>query len=160
MGLILSCYSKVSDYPRLWLMPMTGNNKLEFVQDSSDSSFFLDPVDDTLNFKRVKENFYKDKQGKIYLLTQKFCEAHSDTFLNRQYFKDMSDFIDIESYKSLGNGYFINKGKVYIWRGNSCGEYPDEVEGADHLTFRLLKISTVDAEDKYGRYFDGQKMKD
>lgn len=156
---VAGCKPTKSAYPSLWELTFTGNNRLEFIRDKEDSNFYLDPVDDTVNFMKTVNPFYMDKYGRVYILTQRFCEAHNDTFLNKQYFKEVSDFIDLKSYKLIGRGYFINKGKVNIWRGNSCGEYPVEVTGADPATFRLIDRDSADAEDRYGKFHDGERLR-
>jgi len=114
---------------------LTGNNIVEFVQDKNDKIFFTDPIDDTTNFKKVGDNIYKDESGEFYILNLCSNSISKDTFLFLEYFKNVTDFIDLKSYRQIKKGYFQNKGKVYMWWGNSDGEYPIEVEGADPKTF-------------------------
>jgi len=33
-------------------------------------------------------------------------------------------FFDLKTYKKINRHYFIDKGKVYLWWGNSDGEFP------------------------------------
>lgn len=114
---------------------MTGNNIEEFVQDKKDKQYFTDPIDDTINFKKVVDNVYKGDSGKIYILNVCGRPLGKDTFLYSEYYKDVTDFLDLKTYRQIKNGYFQNKGKVYMWWGNSDGDYPIEVVGADPKTF-------------------------
>jgi hypothetical protein len=113
---------------------LTGNTIIQFVPGKSDKKFFTDPIDDTIHFKHVVDKFYQDTVGKIYLLTSAF-DTWNDTSVTYEYFRNYSDFISIKTYQALKNGYFINKEKVYIWWGNSDGEMPIEIKGADAKTF-------------------------
>jgi hypothetical protein len=133
---------------------LTGNNSVEFVQDKNDKKMFTDPIDDTINFKKAGENIYKDQDGKFYILTVCGRPTSSDTFLFLQYFKGVTDFIDIKSYSPIKDGYFQNKGKVYMWWGNSDGEYPIEVAGADPNTFVPFD-SVAGGKDKHYVFCDG-----
>jgi DKNYY family len=49
------------------------------------------------------------------------------------------------------NCYFVDQNHVYLGL--------QEIAGADPKTFRLVNGDTVDAEDMYGRYFDGCLVK-
>ncbi|MFC7773273.1 DKNYY domain-containing protein [Flavobacterium sp. GCM10027622] len=114
---------------------LNGNTIAKLVQDEEDKGFFTDPVDDTLNFNKVIDNIYKDKKGKVYLLTGSFRPIAKDTAVYFEYYKDISDFLELKTYKSIKNGFFQNKNKVYIWWENSDGNYPIEVKGAHAKTF-------------------------
>lgn len=114
---------------------LTGNNIVEFIPDKEDPQYFTDPIDDTVNFKNVVDNIYKGGSGKVYILNVCGRPIGHDTFLFSEYFRDVTDFIDIKSYRQIKSGYFQNKEKVYMWWGNSDGEYPIEVTGADPDTF-------------------------
>ncbi len=114
---------------------LTGNNIIEFVQDKDDTQFFTDPVDDTTNYKKVVDNIYKDVKGKTYILTVCFRPTGSDTSVYVEYYKDVSNFLDVKTYGKIKNGFFQNKGKVYIWGSNTDGDYPIEVTGADPNSF-------------------------
>jgi len=114
---------------------------------------FTDPVDETIHFKHVVEKFYKDTVGKIYLLNTAF-DTWADTLVFYEYYRDYSDFISLKTYKPLKNGYFVNKNKVYIWWGNSDGEMPIEIMGADAKTF--VPFDSVDGGvDKNFVYYGG-----
>lgn len=114
---------------------LSGNNIIQYIQDKKDKTYFTDPIDDTINFNKIIDNIYKDKAEKYYILTVCFKPLSQDTFLYLEYFKDVTNFIDINSYKKIKNGYFANKGKIFYWWGNSDGEYPCEAVGADPKTF-------------------------
>jgi hypothetical protein len=114
---------------------MLGNNLLQFIPDKNQKGVFIDPVDDTLFYKKVVDKFYTDRSGKVYLLTTCSRPFNPDTMVFYEYYKDVSNFIDLKSYKSIGRGFFRNKGKVHYWAANSDGEYPVEVIGADPKTF-------------------------
>lgn len=114
---------------------LTGNNIVEFVQDKDDKQFFTDPVDDTTNFKKVVDNIFKDIKGKTYILNVCFRPTGNDTSVYIEYYKDVSDFLDLKTYGQIKSGFFQNKGKVYIWGSNSDGDYPIEVTGADPKSF-------------------------
>lgn len=230
--LVLTTFSACGQAQEKVKTGLPGNNIVEFVQSKDDKEYFTDPVDDTINYKKVVDNIFKDSTGKIYILNVCFRPTSNDTFLYKEYFKDVSDFLDVKSYKQIKNGFFQNKGKVYIWWTNSDGDYPIEVvgadpktfipfdsvgggtdrqfvfygggpddfkiikgadpktikvlnpsdgcwncgncyfvddkavyyglnkiEGADTKTFKLVNKKTVDAEDKNGKYFEGQLIK-
>ncbi|HSY60374.1 MAG TPA: DKNYY domain-containing protein, partial [Cytophaga sp.] len=133
---------------------LTGNNIVEFVQNKNDSIFFTDPIDDTTNFKKVVDNIYKDKSGEIYIPNVCFKPISKDTSVYLEYFKNVTDFIDVKSYSQIKDGYFQNKGKVYMWWGNSDGEYPIEVAGADPKTFVPFD-SIAGGTDKKYVFYDG-----
>jgi hypothetical protein len=114
---------------------LLGNNIIEFVQDKKHKIFFTDPIDDTINYKRVIDNIYKDDNEKYYILNVCFRPVSDDTLLYLEYFRDETDFLDIKSYRQIKSGYFVNKGRVFYWWGNSDGDYPIEVIGADPKTF-------------------------
>ncbi len=213
---------------RAWL---TGNSVEQFIPDEKDSRIYRDPVDDTLHFHHVIDNIYQDASLRTFIRTDCFDPTNSDTILYLEYFKDMTSFLDLKSYKKLKEGFFQNKGKVHMWWGNSDGEYAVTVKGADPLTFspfdnvaggldknyvfyggppidfeiiegadpktirvlnpergcwncgncyfvddkhvffgfnivpnadpktfKLLNIDSIDAVDKFGKYFDGQRI--
>lgn len=100
--------------------------------------FFNDPIDDKTNYKHIVDNIYKDTADKIFIKTNSAHGYRGDTTLFVEYYKDMTDFINISTYKAIkGNqyGYFINKNKVYIWDINCCGTFPVEIDAADAETF-------------------------
>jgi len=133
---------------------LTGNNIAAFVQDKEDKQLFTDPIDDTINFKKVVDNIYKGHSDKIYILNVCGRPMGKDTFLYSEYYKEVTDFLDLKSYGQIKNGYFQNKGKVYIWWSNSDGDYPIEVTGADAKTFTPFD-SVAGGTDKQHVFYGG-----
>jgi hypothetical protein len=133
---------------------LTGNNIVEFVQDKSNKEFFTDPVDDTINFKKVVDNIFRDRIGKIYILNVSFRPGSNDTSVYLEYFKDISGFLDLKSYRQIKHGFFQNKGKVFTWGSNSDGDYPVEVTGADPRTFVPFD-SVGGGTDEYHVFYGG-----
>lgn len=101
-----------------------------------DPSIFIDPIDDSTDLRRAFDRLYKDGSGNTYLKTNRFESLSKDTLLFIEFFKDVTGFIDLNTYRTLSQGYFQNKGKVYLWWVNSDGDYPIEVKGADPVTFQ------------------------
>lgn len=85
---------------------LTGNNIVEFVQDKSNKEFFTDPVDDTINFKKVVDNIFRDRIGKIYILNVSFRPGSNDTSVYLEYFKDISGFLDLNHTDKLSMASF------------------------------------------------------
>jgi hypothetical protein len=133
-----------------------GNKIVECVRDTNNPKWFIDPVDDTVNYKKVIDNIYKDKKGNVYLRTAfpPDAEKQSDTFLMTEYFKDIGYFFDLKSYKYIKDGYFTTNGKVYMWWSNDAGEYPEEIPCADPVTFVPFD-SVAGGKDKNHAYFGG-----
>lgn len=117
-----------------------GNNIVQLIQDKDNENFFIDPIDDTINYKHVIDNIYKDTEGRVYLLNVSTSmigdNILSDSSLATEYFRDYSDFIDLKTYRLIKDYYFANKHKVYLWFLNSDGTYPVEIEKADFKTFK------------------------
>lgn len=133
--LILTTFSSCGQVQTKVNSCLPGNNVVEFVQHKNDKQFFTDPIDDTINFKKVVDNIFEDREGKIYILNMRFRPISKDTFLYTEFFKEVSDFLDLKSYKQLQQGFFQNKGRVFYWWGNSDGDFPIEVIRADPNTF-------------------------
>lgn len=114
---------------------ISGNPVSRYIQDLDDPSVFVDPIDDTINYKIVKSNFYTDRQNRVYIRTAGTRITDTGTTILTEYFKDVTGFIDLSTYKELGNGFFICKEKVYIWWSNSDGVLAIEVKDADAKTF-------------------------
>src|SRR5436190_23748315 len=70
---------------------LPGNTKIEIIPEKYDG-FFKDPINDTVNFKKIVDNFYKDTTGKIYILTACLFPMSNDTSVVIEYYKDVSDF--------------------------------------------------------------------
>src|SRR6478736_6054327 len=97
-------------YPNESERGLVGNNIVEFVQHKNDNIFFTDPIDDTTNFKNVVDNIYKDENGDVYIHSVCFKPISKDTSVYLEYFKKVTDFIDVKSYSQIKDGYFQNKG--------------------------------------------------
>jgi hypothetical protein len=124
------------------------------VQDKEDNLYFTDPVDDTVSFEKVVDNIYKGPNGKTFILTGGSRLIGNDTFLTVQYYKDVTDFLDLKSYGKLKEDYFQSKNKVYMWWGNSDGNYPIEVPNADPKTFEPFK-DIAGGKDKQYVFYGG-----
>jgi hypothetical protein len=133
---------------------LAGNNIPEFIQDKN-TPYFTDPIDDTIHFKRVIDQIYRGDSNKIYLKTACFYPVNNDTLLFLEYYKDISEFLDLKTYGQLPEGFFQNKHKVYMWWGNSDGEYPMEVKGADPKSFVPFKNVGGGTDKNYVFYGGG-----
>jgi hypothetical protein len=111
---------------------LTGNKV--FQKEPYSDNYYIDPIDDTLDYRYFAKGIYIRNDGKVF---QKSISGNNiECKIFYEFFKDVSDFIDTNSYKVIDKDYFSNKGKVYMWWGNSDGSYPCEVEGADAITFK------------------------
>lgn len=133
---------------------LVGNKIVEFKHDSIARGYFYDPIDDTINFKVVFNNFYTDKSNKVYIKSIAFRPINSDTSIYFEYLKDVSDFIDLNTYKDLSHNFFINRNSVYFWNSNSDGFYPIQVRGADPSTF-IPFDSIAGGKDKNHVFYGG-----
>ncbi|MBS1684692.1 MAG: DKNYY domain-containing protein [Bacteroidetes bacterium] len=98
---------------------------------------YIDPVDDTTTYKLISGKIYSDTAQKVFVLSiyQDPKSLGRDTTLFVEYFQDVTDQIDLRSYKVITDGYFTTNGKVYLWWGDMQHSYPVEVNGADPGTF-------------------------
>ena len=116
-----------------------GNNLVEFIPDEKRQRNFIDPIDDSINFKRVVDDIFQDQQGKTYVLGSHFNPISKDTLLHLEYFHDITDWFDLKSYKKINGGYtnalFQMNDEVFQWWGNSDGPYAVTYKGADPETF-------------------------
>ncbi len=111
-------------------------NKIRWVKAPYSQSLYIGLVDDTVNYKHIVDNIYKDSADKFYILTQAYDgKGGGDSLFTRQYYKNMSSFFDLKTYKKYNKHFFSTNGKVYWWWINSDGEFPNEVHGADPITF-------------------------
>jgi len=113
----------------------TGNDLAQFIPDKNDDLFFVDPIDDTVNYKHVVDKIYRDDAGAIYLRDVSVT-GFGDSVIAHEYFHDYSNFIELKTYRRINDSYFGNKEKVYLWYSNSDGTYPLEIRDADLETFR------------------------
>ncbi len=119
--------------------PLVGNNIIEFVQNKDGTNSFTDPIDDKENYQLLFDNIYKDTANKLFRLCTAFNIINKDSLLSLEYYKDYSGFIDLSTYRPIKDNYFKNKGKVYLWWGNSDGDYPIEIKTANAETFVPFK---------------------
>jgi hypothetical protein len=140
---------------------LEGNNIIQFIR-KGDSKDFIDPIDDTTRFKLWRDNIYLDTSNQIFILTETFYFIPiCDTAVTLQYYRNCSDFFDLKTYKLLKGHFFINKNTVYRWWGNSDGDYPHEIEGADAKSF--IPFDSIEGgRDKYNVFYgnpiDGYKI--
>ena len=125
-----------------------GNNKVEYLYNGENHEYFVDPVDDTVNFKKWADNIYLGKENGIFILSKTLYSHSADTIVMIENFKDFSSFFDLKTYRLLAKTFFTNKGSVYTWWLNSDGYYPVAVPGADAATF-------VPFENSYGEFVNG-----
>lgn len=109
---------------------------------------------DSINFKKVKDNIYEDRSGKVYIKTAYSRPLENDSSVLVYYYRDESDFLDLKTYQKIGDGYFKNKNKVYIWFATSDGEYPNEITGADAKTFKPFKGVAGGTDKEHVFYMD------
>src|SRR5688572_1495574 len=107
----LSCFYSCKQKQKKFRTDLPGNTIVEFVERES---FYIDPIDDTINFKSLDDDIYTDSSGKVYLRTMSFRPLSNDSLAYYEYFKDITDFLNLKSYTQIKDGYFRNKGKVYI----------------------------------------------
>jgi DKNYY family len=133
---------------------LVGNDKIEFIQNPEDGSVFTDPINDTINYKLIIDNIYKDTAGNVFRLCVAFNPVASDTLLYLEYYRNYSDFINLATYRIIKDKYFSNKNKVYLWWGNSDGDYPVEIKDADPQTFTPFD-NIAGGLDKNNVYYGG-----
>lgn len=121
-----------------------GNNIINFKATDVDSAngsrgrTLVDPVDDTINYRKVSGVMYKDTSGKAFVLSvyQDARYLASDSSLFVQYYQDVSEQIDLKTYRLIEDDYFTTKGKVFLWWGDMQHSFPVEVIGADPNSFK------------------------
>lgn len=132
---------------------LTGNNVADY-KSAGRPGMYVDPIDDTINFKKVDNKIYVGKDDKVYVKTVCLGFLGNDSSLYLEYYKDISYFLDIKTYKERKDGFFETKGSLYMWWGNSDGDYPIEVVGADPATFVAFD-SVAGGTDKYHVFYGG-----
>jgi hypothetical protein len=109
----------------------------------------------------LKEDLFCDTDGNIYYKTMKFKEPgeFEPIFISRLFNGcegdssfDLKKNIDIETFKKLGNGYYIDKKNVFYHNSMSDGGNIEIVENADIKTFRLLRNSEYSIDKKLVYY--------
>ena len=134
-----------------------GNYLINYVTDTKNASVYMrDPVDDTIHYKHVVDKLYEDTSGKVFVLSG-FDEVErykGDTFARVEYYQDVSDVIDLKSYRHIKDDYFTSRGKVYIWWGDMEHTFPVEIEGADAESFQPFD-SIAGGKDNAHVFFGG-----
>jgi len=131
-----------------------GNKIFERVPYSD--GFFLDPIDDNINFRIFTDSIYVDKEGKVYVRNTSGAGIECKMFY--EFFKDVTEFVDTLSYKKIRGNYFANKSKIYMWWANSGGSFAVEIKGADPTTFQPFDEVCGGKDNKrvfYGSAVDG-----
>jgi len=110
----------------------------------------IDPIDDTISFKKTKFGFVL-KGSQLY----KKAKTHRDCngqHVIVEYYQDMRDRIDIDSYRSIDDHFFTTNNKVYFWWVNSDGHLIFPVNDADAKTFKPFE-NMCGGTDKRGVYY-------
>jgi hypothetical protein len=134
---------------------LPGNAVRELINDGTENLYF-DPINDTIRYKKIADNFYRGPHGKVFLLTQRMFGA-TDTIAMVEYFRDMSDFMDLKSYKRIDDVFFLNKQKVYMWVATSDGEVAYEIVGADAASFIPFEEISGGVDKRNVFYWDLRK---
>lgn len=117
-----------------------GNSIVQLIQYKDNKNLFINPIDDTINYKHVIDNIYTDADNRVYILNVSTSLIGDNIFSNSslatEYFRDYTDFIDLKTYRLIKDDYFVNNHKVYLWFLNSDGTFPVEIEQADFKTFK------------------------
>lgn len=126
--------------------------------------FYVDPVDDTINYKKVAafaydQTIYAGPDGKAYIVKtgSKGGSKHPDEFKGKgidfEYF-DVEPQIDISSYKTISRDYCSSRGKVYFWLLGDYRYHPVEVQGADPSTFVPFQKWWIGGRDKNNTFIN------
>lgn len=154
--------NQASETRILRLGKLPGNNIVEWgprckpTNSKSPCTDFEDPLDDTVNYKRVSQDVFSDTAGKAFVLSQyedgKYLRT--DTSLIVAYFQDVSDAVDLRSYRAISDGYFTTNGKVYLWWSDMQHSYPVLIKGADPNTFKPFE-KLAGGKDKSHVFYGG-----
>ena len=111
----------------------------------------IDPIDDTLNFKLIRDDIYSGRDNKIYIKSMgtRVCKNYG-VFI--EYYQDKTDLINPENYRLIEGGYFASENNVYLWHPNSDGTFAMSVEGADASSFESIN-GIWGGKDKNGVYY-------
>ncbi len=146
--LILNCSGTTKEKEKLSGNPATCytlanhhlGNSFKKIERAS-NNYQVDRVDDTLSYVSFQEDLYQDSLGQIFIKCEdKSSRVKSDCdLISIEYFKEITAFIEPETYKLLEKDFFTNKDKVFIWWKNSEGRFPVEIPGAAPNTFIVTK---------------------
>lgn len=139
---------------------------------SKEKTYAKEPKD-SADFKHIKYNFYKGKDGQLYERKLVFAGDNRDTICNCDFMViydnkiliDLNDatiqstldsIIDINSFIEIdSSNYSKDKNRVYYFYHNSDGGNRVVVYNADTKTFKIVKYRKWDAEDKKNKYLNG-----
>lgn len=110
----------------------------------------VDPIDDFVNFRNTGFGFVK-RGDKIYkkARTHRSCDSK---FIEIEFYQDLTNRIELETYKEYDEIYFTTKNGVYFWWVNSCGHLVFPINKADPKTFKPFK-DICGGTDKNGIYY-------
>ena len=110
--------------------------------------YLLDPVDDTVHYRKVADQIYQDTAGSVFRLCAvgRPYNDGRDTGISYEYYRDYTGFIDLKSYKVIKDWFFINRDSVYFWKPTTDGDNPMEIYDADPHTF--IPLDQDIAKDK------------
>lgn len=110
----------------------------------------FDYLDDTAGFVKNKFDFYV-RDGRLYRKHTSLRPCQ-DYHVAVEFFQDLSDVIDINSYEELGRRFFRTKDKVYFWWANSEMLLTIPVDFADADSFKPFE-NICGGVDKNGVYY-------
>ncbi len=113
-------------------------------------TYLVDPIDDTLSFKKAKFDFWT-KDEKIFKKSKTYASCNGN-MVTVQYFQDLTNTINLDSYRELGDRFFTTNNKVYFWWANSGGHLTIPIENADGKSFRPFP-NICGGTDKNGIYY-------
>jgi len=107
-----------------------GNGKIDTVRIKGR---IIDRIDDYQGFKKAKYDFFV-KNNKVYRksVTHRFC---NDLFIDIEFFQDLGNRIDLNTYKAYNKTFFSTRDTVKFWWANSGGHLILPVNDADPKTF-------------------------
>ncbi|HYD90459.1 MAG TPA: hypothetical protein VEA37_03105, partial [Flavobacterium sp.] len=132
---MMSCHEK-----KIYMQPgLLGNNIYNPTSYPGSKNYFLDPIDDTISFKKITAygdgyTLYKGIDGKTYLTYINQIKQKDNITTDFEYLED-KPYIDADTYKDIDNDFFVSNNKVWYWFWGDNGYYPVEVQNADTKTF-------------------------
>jgi len=110
----------------------------------------VDPIDDLTNFEKTDFGFVT--QGSRVFKKAKTHRRCGKTFIDVEYYQDLTGKIDLASYKEYKDPYFATKNGVNFWWVNSGGHMIIPIEKADPKTFKPFE-DMCGGIDKNGIYY-------
>lgn len=108
-----------------------GNKKIDTINKNKK---LIDPIDDNTNFTKTSFDFMI-KNDKIYKKS-KTREKCNSKLITVEYYQDLTQKINLDSYYEYNDIYFSTNDKVYFWWSNSDGHLIIPIPGADAKTFK------------------------